>query len=164
MFLLESNLNSQSQLKQSFDLVLHQNSRVLSIAMGCGASCQVDNIDSLEVGSKFFLWSFWPCPSNQLLIKVLWNKGKKSAKTFMYEEDMSHLASDYSYTSGRTAREKGFFVGILNEDELLPNNNRPSREGTRWFSHSLEFSEGLALGWPRFEFQYTENEPLAIGF
>jgi len=92
-------------------------------------------------------------------------QGKKPAKTFMYEEDMSHLASDYSYTSGRTtAREKRFFVGILNEDKLLPNNNRPSREGTRWFSHSLEFSEGLALGWPRFEFQYTENEPLAIGF
>ena len=149
MFLLESNLNSQSQLKQSFDLVLHQNSRVLSIAMGCGASCQVDNIDSLEVGSTFFLWSFWPCPSNQLLINVLWTKGKKPAKTFMYEEDMSHLASDYPCTSGRTtAREKRFFMGILNEDELLPNDNtRPSREGTGWFSHSIEIVPDSRRGW-----------------
>lgn len=115
--------------------------------MGCGASCQVDNIDSLEVGSKFFLWSYLALSKQSIVDQSAMDQGKKTCKNLMYEEDMSHLATDYSYTSGRTAREKGFLVGILNEDELLPNNNRPSREGTRWFSHSIEIVPDSRRGW-----------------
>ena len=48
---------------------------------------------------------------------------------------MSHLASDYTHIlqegpttpvlqEGRPLEKKGVFVGILNEDELLPNNNQ----------------------------------------
>ena len=95
---------------------------------------------------QFFSYGAWGAldPSNQLLIEVAKVDKLKTSKTQFF---LSHLASDYSYTSGRTAREKGFFMGILDEDELLPNNSRPSREGTWWFSHSREIVSDSRRGW-----------------